>query len=96
MDIWTVLLATMQLRILQHRASRLIQVPQPLQTLLVIPVRIREPQSVRILLQLAVENEIRPQIPKQPQRPLEDQAIVSVKEKIVQKKSRKRKENLFQ
>ena len=94
MDIWIKLLAKIQLRMLQHRTSRLIQGPQPLQTLLVIPFRIREPPSVRMLLQLVVENEIRPQIPKQPQRPLEGQAIASVKEKIVQKKSRKRKKNL--
>ena len=95
MDIWTILLAKIQLRILQHRARRLIQDPQPLQTLLVILVRILEPPSVRMLLQLAVENEIRPQITKQPQRSLEDLAIISVKEKIVQKKSRKRKKILF-
>ena len=95
MDIWTILLAKIRLRILQHRASRLIQVPQPLQMLLVTPFRIRVPPLARMLLQLAAENEIRPQISRQPQRPLEDLAIVSVKEKIVQKKSRKRKKMLF-
>ena len=96
MGIWTKLLAKMQLRILQHQTSRRIQGLRPLQTPLVIPFQIRVPLSARMLLQLAVENEIRPQILKQPQRPLEDQDILSVKEKIVQKKSRKRKKKLFQ